>query len=774
MAKTERRGVPKWLRVVIPTVLIGVWLAASAIGGPYFGRVDEVSDSDLSAFLPRTSDAAKVNDAAGAFRSEDTIPAIVLFEAKDSQMLSDDQVASLKTVVTDLEGVDGVTSKDAELIKSDDGKAAFAALPVETNGEVDVTVAAMNDVVTKHPVDGVNHWITGPAGFLADLSKAFGGIDGVLLLVALGVVLVILLLVYRSPILPILVLLGAVCALSAALLVVWWLAKWEVLQLNGQVQGILFILVIGAATDYSLLLVSRYREELFKHESKSAALWNAWKGVLEPIGASGGTVMVGLLCLLVSDLGSNKALGPVGAIGVAFAMLAALTFLPAMLYAVGRIGFWPRVPRADKKSVTAHEVRQAKGVWHRVGEFVSRYPRPIWIVTILVLLLGASGLSQLKANGVPQSELILGYSAAREGQQVLTKHFPGGSGSPMLVLVPEDQQDKVTSILDADRGVDGMTVTATGVKAGFKPLGKQAQSIKDEIRTEIKKKIDEQKAALNAQAEQIAASAGPFGEQAKQQFLDSVLPNIPSVDSLVDEAYPFKDAKVTVVVGKVLLSATLVDEPYSDAAEATVKRVRAEMPEGVLVGGTTSVTVDTLAASEHDRMVIIPLVLAAITIILMLLLRSIVAPVLLLATTVVSFGTALGVAAYMFNHVWQFPGADPSVVLYGFVFLVALGIDYNIFLMTRVREESKKFGTREGVIKGLIVTGSVITSAGIVLAATFAALSVIPILFLAQIAFVVAFGVLLDTIIVRSLLVPALIRDIGSPVWWPSKLRHKK
>lgn len=770
----KKRDVPLWLRIVIPTVLIGAWLAVAGIGGPYFGKIEEVSDSDLSAFLPKTSEAAEVNEAAGAFRSSDTVPAIVLFEAENDQVLSDQQYESLKGVVAELEQVEGVASNETELLKSEDGKAAFAPLPVETNGEVDKTVAAMNETITSSQVDGVQHWITGPAGFLADLSVAFSGIDGILLLVALGVVFVILLIVYRSPLLPILVLVAALCALTAALLVVWWLAKWGVLQLNGQVQGILFILVIGAATDYSLLLVSRYREELFQHENKREALRNAWKGVLEPIAASGGTVIVGLMCLLVSDLGSNKALGPVGAIGVAFAMLAALTFLPAMLYAVGRAGFWPRIPRADAKSVAKHEAKLARGLWHRVGSFVAKHPRPIWIVTVLLLLVGASGLPQLKADGVPQSDLILGYSAAREGQSALNRHFPGGSGSPVLLVVPEWRMNEVVTMLDVDQGIDSVTAAATGVDAGFKPLGAKEASIREELRLEVQKEIDTQTDEVYAQADKIAEQAGPI---ARQQFLDSVLPNIPSVFTLVDEAYPFKNAVITHVDGNVLLSATLTDEPYSDAAKDTVMRLRdkaGQIDDQILVGGTTAVTVDTNAASSHDRMVIIPLVLVAITIILMVLLRSIVAPILLLATTVLSFCASLGVAAYLFNHVWHFPGADPSVVLYGFVFLVALGIDYNIFLMTRVREESGKLGTRAGVIKGLVVTGGVITSAGIVLAATFAALSVIPILFLAQIAFVVAFGVLLDTIIVRSLLVPALIRDIGSSVWWPSKLRHKK
>lgn len=777
MSQTTRRGIPKWARILIPTVLIVAWLAASGIGGPYFGKVDEVADSDLSAFLPKSSEAAKVNDAAAKFRSDETIPGIVLFEARDGKKLTDAQVDSIESAVSDVQKIEGVADSKVQLIKSDDGKAAFVPLPVETNGEADRTVAAMNAKLDNANIQGVSHWITGPAGFLADLSVAFAGIDGVLLLTALAVVFVILLFVYRSPILPVLVLVGAISALSAALFVVWWLAKWGVLQLNGQVQGILFILVIGAATDYSLLLVSRYREELYVHKDRLVALKAAWRGSLEPILASGGTVAVGLLCLLVSDLGSNKALGPVGAIGVAFSMLAALTFLPATLYAVGRVGFWPRIPHADKESVAKHTTKLQKGSWHRVGDFVAKHPRPIWIVTAVLLLAAAVNLTQLKAEGVPQSDLVLGYSAARGGQQALNRHFPDGSGTPMLVLVPVSERDDIVALLDEDKGIDGVTATATGVDAGFKPLGKQAESIKSDIRDAVKKELNDQKAKIYEQADAIEAQAGPYaGPIARQQFLDNVLPKLPSVESLVDKAYPFKDAVVTAVDGNALLSATLVDEPYSVEAEQTVKRVRQELSShrAVLIGGPTAVTIDTNAASEHDRSVIIPLVLLAITIILMLLLRSILAPLLLLATTVVSFCASLGVAALLFNHLWHFPGADPSVILYSFVFLVALGIDYNIFLMTRVREESLKLGTRKGVIKGLVVTGGVITSAGLVLAATFAALSVIPILFLAQIAFIVSFGVLLDTIIVRSLLVPALIRDIGSVVWWPSKLRDKR
>lgn len=767
---------PKWLRIVIPAALILLWLGLAGIGGPYFGKIDEVADSDLTAFLPKSSESAKVSEAASKFQTDKTVPAVLLFEAKNGQ-LSESQITSINAAIEKVHTVEGVGEKSSPLTKSDDGKAAFAIISIESNGEVDKTIGNVRDVLSAHSVDSVSHWTTGAAGFLADLSVAFSGIDGVLLIVALGVVFLILLIVYRSPLLPVMVLTVAMCALASALFVVWWLAKWDILQLNGQVQGILFILVIGATTDYSLLFVSRYREELFANASKSTALLKAWKGVLEPISASGGTVIVGLLCLLVSDLASNKALGPVGAIGIVFAMLAALTFLPALLYAVGRAGFWPRIPRSDKTSVAKHTAKLERGIWHRVGQFVDRRPRVIWIVTVVILLLAAINLPQLKADGVPQDQLILGYSEAREGQEALNKHFPQGSGSPVVILVPQEQQDAAVAVIDKDAGIDGITVAATGVDAGLMPVGEQEKSIKNDIQTEITKQLDEQKQTIVAQGDAIAAQAGPFGDAARQQFLDSVLPNLPTVDSLVEKAYPFKDATPKVVDGKVLLSATLVDEPYSTKAQDTVKRLRSELDtvsQNVLVGGTTAISVDTNTASIHDRQVIIPLVLAAITIILMLLLRSLIAPILLLATTVLSFAASLGVAALLFNHVWNFPGADPSVVLYGFVFLVALGIDYNIFLMTRVREESKKLGTSTGVIKGLVVTGGVITSAGVVLAATFAALAVIPILFLAQLAFIVAFGVLLDTIIVRSLLVPALIRDIGGFVWWPSKLRHKK
>ena len=773
MERTDKKTPPVWLRLLLPLTLIAIWFGLGALGGPYFGRVEEVSEIDLVAFLPESAEATKVSDISAEFRDSNTIPAIVVFESTsgdiDDKKL--DKLEDFTDEVTNLEAI----SEVSPAIVSDDKKAAIVSVPIDEESGVADVVAEIRQQASESTKDAnLNSYVTGPAGFSSDLNKAFAGIDGLLLAVALSVVFVILVLVYRSPILPFVVLSTSVLALSAAILIVWQLANANIVQLNGQVQGILFILVIGAATDYALLYVARYREELYAYKDKSAATMAAWKASIEPILASGGTVIVGLMCLLLSDLGSNKALGPVGAIGIVMAMAAALTYLPSMLNLIGRKAFWPVVPRADAASQRKHKVKLEKSVWQRVGNFVSKHPRPIWVVVSIVLVACALGATQLKADGVAQSDLILGQSDARDGQEVLSRHFPDGAGSPATVVTSVDDYQEVAKVLDDDEGVSSVSVVSKDSPSGIIPLASEEASIKSDIAKEVEADLDKKRQELDVQEQQIEMQ---MGQVAAAQFRSQVEEQIPKVDDLVEDIYPFADYQPTVVNDQVLLQATLTNDPDSDEALETVVRLRDEVRavEGsALVGGISAIQHDTNEASIRDRMVIIPVVLIAITFILMALLRSIIAPILLLITTVVSFGSAIGVAALLFNHVWDFPGADPAVILYSFVFLVALGIDYNIFLMTRVREEVLKIGTKKGVIKGLIVTGGVITSAGVVLAATFAALSVIPILFLFQLAFIVAFGVLLDTIIVRSLLVPALIRDIGSIVWWPSKLVNKK
>ena len=702
-----------WARILIPVALILVWLVGAGLGGPLFGKVDEVSSNDQTSYLPESADATQVQKLLGEFNDSDAIPAIAVFVSDDE--LSESDLQTISGAVADAPSVEGVSEDVSPALTSEDGKAVQAFIPIEGDAELADAIDALGAQLREAAPGGVTVYITGPAGFSADLVAGFAGIDGLLLGVALLAVLVILVLVYRSFLLPIVVLSTSLFALCVALLVVWWLAKFEVLLLSGQTQGILFILVIGAATDYALLFVARFREELRVVQDKGTAVLAAWKGSFEPIVASGGTVIAGLLCLLLSDLKSNSTLGPVAAIGIVFAMLAALTLLPALLLLFGRAVFWPRRPKFEPEVVAEEHGMRKTGLWARLAGMITKSPRAIWIVTTLVLLAGASGVLQLNAVGVPASDLVLGASEARDGQVALGEHFPGGSGSPVYVVVAEDRLQDAADVLLADDGIDGVSVTAADSPSGAATV-----------------------------TEDGLVAVGPPGAPVPEP---------------------------TVVDGEVLLQGTLTDAADSDAAAATVRELRVELHElDALVGGVTATAIDTNDASIHDRNLIIPVVLVVIMLILMLLLRSILAPVLLIITTVLSFGTAMGVSALMFNGVFGFPGADPAVPLYGFVFLVALGIDYNIFLMTRVREESLEHGTREGVLRGLSITGGVITSAGLVLAATFAALSVIPILFLAQLAFIVAFGVLLDTFVVRSLLVPALAYDLGRVIWWPSKL----
>ncbi|MGO3846133.1 MMPL family transporter [Agrococcus casei] len=706
---------PKALRVLIPAVLIIAWLVGASIGGPYFGKVSEVSTNDQTSYLPESADATQVQGMLDDFLGSDSIPAVVVFASDDE--LSDETLADLEATVADLPEIEGVTDELSPLIPSEDGLAAQAFVPISTDADTGDVLDEIKVALNATAPAGVTAYVTGPAGFTADLAAGFAGIDGILLAVALGAVLIILIIVYRSLLLPVAVLATSLSALTVALLTVWWLAKAEILLFSGQTQGILFILVIGAATDYALLYVARYREQLRITESRGQATMSALRGSIEPILASGGTVIAGLLCLMLSDLKSNSSLGPVASIGILFAMAAALTLLPAILYAFGRAAFWPRRPKFDPAAVEAEHGMPSKGVWAWLARIIKRRPRVIWLATTALLLLGAVGALQLNAQGVAQSALVLGASDARDGQAELGEHFPGGSGSPANVVTDEGQFDETADALLAIEGVDSLSVVADDSPSGTAPV-----------------------------TEDGIGAIGPPGTPAPEP---------------------------TAVDGKVMLQATLSDAADSDAATDTVLQMRESIEaEGLnaLVGGTTATAIDTNEASIHDRNLIIPIVLVVILLILMVLLRSVLAPVLLVLTTVVSFGTAMGVSAIVFNHVFEFPGADPAVPLYGFVFLVALGIDYNIFLMTRVREESVKHGTREGILRGLGVTGGVITSAGMVLAATFAALSVIPILFLVQIAFIVAFGVLLDTFLVRALLVPALSYDIGKKIWWPSKL----
>ncbi|MEN2740365.1 MMPL family transporter [Microbacterium sp. X-17] len=715
----------RWLRIGIPVLLVLVWLVGGAIGGPYFGKVDEVSTNDQSSYLPQSADATQVSKRLADFTGGDSIPAVVVVTGDGP--LTPGQLAEIRAFASGLGTVEGVNGDVSPPVVSADGQAAQIFVPIASDAGIRASVTALRAHATDTLTAPLTAWVTGPAGLTADLVGGFLGIDGLLLGVALLAVFVILVIVYRSPLLPILVLLTSSFALCLALLTVWWLAKAGIVVLNGQVQGILFILVIGAATDYALLYVARFREQIGAGARRWDATVRAWRGAFEPIVASGGTVIAGLLCLLLSDLATNRALGPIASIGIAFAVLSALTFLPALLALFGRVAFWPFIPKHGAVAIPDDLTQPVRGLWPRQARFVARHARAVWIVCAVVLLAACTLVLQLKADGVPQSDLVLGTSQARDGQQVLGEHFPGGSGSPVYVVVPQEHLAATVDVLHQAPGIGAVAVASADSPSGQAPV-----------------------TVVNGTA--VLTPVGAPGTPAPTP---------------------------TVAGGDVLVIGTLTDAADSTAAEQTVRDLRASvntaLGEGTaLVGGVTATAIDTNDTSIRDRTLIIPVVLFVILLILMALLRAILAPVLLILSVVVSFGAALGVSAFVFNTVFGFPGADPSVPLYGFVFLVALGVDYNIFLMSRVREESRVHGTRPGILRGLVATGGVITSAGLVLAATFAALGVIPILFLVQIAFIVAFGVLVDTFLVRSLLVPALTYDIGPAIWWPSKLWRRE
>ncbi|MFB8229553.1 MMPL family transporter [Cellulosimicrobium sp. NPDC055967] len=742
-----------FLRGLIIVAVIGLWMAIGALGGQAQGRLSSVQTNDAAAFLPASAESTRAAEVAQEFTDSETLPALVVATTGDGSALTPEDLAALDAyaqAVPDapLAGTSGdepatvgdVSVADPVVVPSEDGEAALVVVSLDASVASDrigadedsvseLAVGALRDLAAAGASEGglagtsLDVWVTGPAGFVADLVTAFGGIDTVLLLVALGAVLVILAIVYRSPILPFLVILTAVLALTLAGLVVYHLAAADVLTLNGQSQGILSILVVGAAVDYSLLVVARYREELRLVRSTTTALRRAVRASVEPIAASAGTVIAGLLCLLLSDLSSNRSLGPVAAIGIAAAFVAALTLLPALLLVAGQRSrglFWPRMPRyegahaqhdgaaAGARPTTVESddaVRvDGHGVWSRVASFVGRHDRRVWVVTALVLAACAAFVPTLDADGTGDSEVFLADVDSVAGEAALTEHFEGVSAQPAIVVAPEEDLDAVVAAAEGTEGVSTATpVTDQPAPAPGAPAQGDPLVVDGQVRVDV-------------------TTAAPSDSQ-----------------EVVETVSALRDA------------------------------VHEVSPEAV-VGGAAAERLDTQLAGQRDLRVIVPVVLAVILLILILLLRSVVAPVLLMLANVLSFGAALGVAAIVFDHVLDFPGADPAVPLYAFCFLVALGVDYSIFLMTRVREESLRVGTRRGVLRGLAVTGSVITSAGVVLATTFAALGIIPLLFLAQLAFIVAFGVLVDTLVVRSLLVPALVHDVGRRAWWPSAL----
>ncbi|MFD8274857.1 MMPL family transporter [Streptomyces flaveolus] len=668
-------------------VVIALWAVVLVPALMLAGKLGDAEENDNSAWLPGNAESTAVVERAQKLMPADSVPAIVVYDRAAG--ITDADLAKARADAQAFQGIENVVGTPQGPVESEDGKAIQTIVQVHKDKSgwegLGKVVDAMADVGEKG-ADGLGFHVAGPAGYGADSIKAFGG-GGALTTITALVVVAILLITYRSPLLPLLPLITVGVALMAAEALIYLLADNAGLVVNKQTSFILVVLIFGAATDYALLLISRYREELARHEDRHEAMAEALYRSGPAIVASAATVAISLMLLMLAVLNSTKGMGPACAIGVLVGLLAMVTLMPALLVACGRWIFWPSKP------VYGAEAAQKESVWSRVGAAISGRPRLVWVGTVLVLGAMALGTLGLDASGLSNKDQFTNKPQMAVGEEVRAAHFPAGSGDPVYVVTKAGAADQVKSAL---AGVSGIGGVADPVVKG-------------------------------------------------------------------DEA---------------VLLAQLENEPSSEAAMRTVDRARTAVHriEGAdaQVGGSTAIMVDTENAASRDSKVIIPIVLLVVLLILGVLLRAVVAPLLLMATVLLSFGAALGVSSLVFEHVFGLAGADASFPLLAFVFLVALGIDYNIFLVTRVREDTLLHGTRRAALTGLSSTGGVITSAGVVLAGTFAAMASLPLVFAVELGFAVAFGVLLDTIVVRSVLVTALTLDVGRWMWWPSKLfRHR-
>jgi len=679
-------------------VVLGVWLLLFVGLSGLAGKVNDVQKNDNSAWLPKSAESTAELKLEANFHPT-WYPAVLLFAHQGGLTDADKQVVQ-KTAAAlqnpsdpkfDIVVHDSVKVFDVPPGQPHAGEAEQILVPINPGNsgwnKLPDIVKAMRDTVGP-ATGGLEFHLTGPAGVAADEGDAFKKINGTLTYITLAVVVLILLIAYRSPLLWLLPIFTVFFALNAANAVIYLLAKHAGLTVNGQSAFILVVLVLGAGTDYALLLIARYREELRNYEDRHEAMAHALHRAGPAVVASSATVAVSMLVLLFAELNSTKGLGPVLAVGIVVAVLAMLTLLPALLVIFGRWVFWPTKPTVGSVEPTA------TGVWSRVGKRISLRPRTVWIGTAVILGALSIGITDLNAHQLTASDTFVTKPDSVIGMDVQAKYFPPASGQPIVVLFKEGARDAVKTAMTSVSGVDTSSVgTPQGTKEAVDGIG--------------------------------------------------------------------------------YLEITPTDPPDSPASRRTVERVRTAVHAvpgaDAKVGGWSAVQLDTLQASSHDSKVIIPAILLVVFIILALLLRSLLAPLLLVGTVILSFGASMGISAMAFKG-FGWNGVDTGMPLFAFVFLVALGIDYNIFLMTRIREESARRGTRRGALVGLSATGGVITWAGLVLAGTFGVLATLPIVPFAEIGFSVALGVLLDTMIVRSVLVTALTFDIGKKMWWPSKL----
>jgi RND superfamily putative drug exporter len=658
--------VSKWVSLIGWLVVIG---ATSGLAG----RIWTITEENATTWLPRTAESTEVVQLQEAFADGNAPQVVVVYHRSGG--LTDADRRRAEGDVSDL-----ATDEMAEPGVSADGTTLWYSVPLTG----DLTVPQVRTTVGG-AADGLDVKVTGAAAFQYDLDDTFQALDVTLLLVTVGIVALLLLITYRSLVLWLLPLLVVALANQLADAVVFVLADRTGMEVNSAAIFVITVLVYGVGTDYALLLISRYRDELRRHADRHQAMRAALLGAGPAIVASAATVTLGMLCMMAADLNSTRTLGPAAAVGVVCAFAAMVTLLPALLVIFGRWVFWPLIPR------TGQPAPAGRRLWDRVGAGIARRPRLIWLASVVALAALTLGLLGT-AVGLPQDKAFRGNPDSVAGQRLLAAVFPPGTGQPATVVADTDQ---INAVVTAARGVDGVAEVSIAGRAG----------------------------ALSRA--QVTVDAAP-GSAAERDIIERLREAV--------HAVPGADARV---------------------------------------GGPGAQALDLTTTTGRDERMVMPLILVVVLLVLIVLLRALIGPILLVATVVLSFAAAMGISGWLCTQVLGMGGIDASLALAAFAFLVAVGVDYNIFLVSRVRQETATLGTRAGTLAGLSSTGGVITSAGVVLAGTFAALIVLPATATIQLGLTVAIGVLLDTLFVRSVLVPALLLDTGRWFWWPSRLDRR-
>jgi RND superfamily putative drug exporter len=688
-------------------IVLGIWVLLAIGLGPLQAQLGSVTQNDSTTFLPADADSTRVLERLRAdFDTGRTTPALIVFQNPDG--LTEENLAAIGRdidaisapgAIADIAPVQSPLDEGAAQmgLLSPDGTTAIAVVPItaQTIEGIEPAVEEIRSITRENASPGLEVYVSGPAGITVDAVEIFSQIDGALLIGTTVLILVLLLLIYRSPVVALVPLVVVAIAYVIAGGLVYLLVSALDWPINGQATGILIILMFGAGTDYCIFLVARYREELRRHEDRHEAMRIAYRGASPAILSAGGTVVAAMLVLLFADLSSTRNQGPVLALGILITMAAGLTLLPALLTIIGRGSFWPAIPRLGS------EDRSRRSVYHRVGEVVTG--RPVATIAVVTIALAAGSLGLLSdPQGLGVGGGFREKPESIQGQVALAKALPPGELATTQVLVEAPSPEQLPAAVGA------VTEALTG----------------------------------------------------EQGVIASARPGRTSVDG-----------------SSQIVEAVLALDPYSDAATEAVPALRSTAAAAAstagataLIGGPTAEDHDTGVAISRDALVIVPLTLLLTLLILVALLRAIVAPVLLILTVVLSYLTTLGVTYLLFLHVFDSPGVDPGYPTFLFIFSVALGIDYNIFLVSRIREEAGHAPMRPAVLRALETTGGVITSAGLILAGTFLVLMTLPLEALFQLGFGVALGVLIDTFIVRTLLVPAIAVRIGDRFWWPGRV----